>query len=254
MRPVRILGRGLWAPGFRDWPAFAQGARDGSVDSPACDLVPSRKRRGTSLMTRMAVEVGAQAVAEAGVPASEVAIVFGSHHGEIQIAIDQLAMMHEHDGLLSPARFKNSVHNTGAGVFSIATDNRGFATAIAAGFDTLAMTLLEAIVLLEHGVAETALVVLSEESVPEPFKGAAPHLPLAAGIVLGRAGPGACLGTLSLPRQDAAVGFAIDEAFRGNGAAALIPLFRQIDERRASSIPLSLEGGAPFCSDLDFGP
>ena len=52
------------------------------------------------------------------------ALVFGSCHGEMEIAVAQMEMFQEDKGLLSPARFKNSVHNTGAGMFSIAMINK----------------------------------------------------------------------------------------------------------------------------------
>jgi len=208
--------------------------------------------RGTSMVTRMSVEVATQAVRESGVDASTVGIVFGSHHGEVQIAIDQMQMMREHDGLLSPARFKNSVHNTGAGLFSLSTENRGFATAIAAGFDTVAMTLLEAGLLLVLGEAEAAVVAVAEEPVPAPFDRFAPHRACAAGFLLARTPGTRPLASLSLPRRDPAVGFAPDPAGDGNVVTAAVGLIDAVEARRPGGVPLSLVGGEPWCVDLDF--
>ena len=91
--------------------------------------------------------------------------VFGSAYGEILIAFEQLDMI-EREGVPSPARFKNSVHNTASGHVSIATGNTGFTTALAAGPATFAMCLLEAWVWLEtHG--GSVIVSVADEPLPD---------------------------------------------------------------------------------------
>lgn len=249
---VFLRGRGFWMPGVPDLDARRAGRVDPSIVQPRCEIVPSRTGRGTSLMTRASVEVATQALRESGVEPAHVAIVFGSHHGEVQIAVDQMQMMREHDGLLSPARFKNSVHNTGAGLFSLATDNRGFATAIAAGFDTVAMTLLEASLLLAVGEAEAAVVALAEEPVPAPFDSFAPHGALGVGLVIARDPGPRPLASLTLPFRDPDLGFAPDPAGDGNVVTAACGLLDAVEARRGGRLPLSLAGGEPWCLDLDF--
>ena len=163
-----VRGAGLWAPTFAGAKSFVEGASRPPADAPKLGFVPSRMRRATSLMCRAAVEAVVRAANHAGLPVSEVATVFGSAHGEIQIAVEQMHMMHDGDGKISPARFKNSVHNTAAGLFSIAAKNVGFTTAIAAGSETFPMSLLEASMLLKAGEHSSAIVVVSEEHLPEP--------------------------------------------------------------------------------------
>jgi len=250
--PLYVVGRGFWMPGVPHLGARREGRVDPAVEQPACDLVPSRMGRGTSLVTRMSVEVATQAVREASVDASTLAIVFGSHHGEVQIAVDQMQMMREHDGLLSPARFKNSVHNTGAGLFSLSTDARGFATAIAAGYDTVPMTLLEAALLLSLGEAEAAVIALAEEPVPAPFDAFAPHAARAVGLVVSRTPGERPLAAIGLPRRDPVVGFAEDPEGTGNVIGAATGLLDAVEARRPGPVPLSLPGGEPWCVDLDF--
>jgi len=155
VKPVHVIGRGFFTPTFPTLAAFRAGTPDPEATRPAVDFVPSRNKRGCSVLTLAAAEVAHQACVEAGVSASEPALVFGSCHGEMEIAVAQMEMFQQDKGLLSPARFKNSVHNTGAGMFSIAMDNRGYATAIAGGHDTVALSLLEAMLLLG-----TAFVIL----------------------------------------------------------------------------------------------
>jgi hypothetical protein len=155
---VHVLGRGFFTPSFPNLAAFRAGVPDAEAQRPAVDFVQSRNKRGCSILTLAAAEVAHQACLDAGLSPAQPALVFGSCHGEMEIAVAQMEMFQEDKGLLSPARFKNSVHNTGAGMFSIAMDNRGYATAIAGGHDTVALSLLEAILLLQHDRYETAVV------------------------------------------------------------------------------------------------
>jgi hypothetical protein len=93
-------------------------------------------------------------------------------------------MLNEHragEGLPSPTRFHNAVHNGPAAYVSIATANRGFSTAIAAGRETPSAALVEAAALLaERGGA--VMVVLADEPPPEPF--GAGHVYPAAAVAL----------------------------------------------------------------------
>ena len=163
---LHVRGIGFWATGFPDMTAFQAAKPDPDVVKPACSIAKSRLMRGTSLLTRMVVEAAAQAGEDARIDMREAAVVFGSAFGETQIAIDQLSMMRTGDGIVSPARFKNSVHNTGAGVFSIATSNRNFVSALAGGWETTASVLLEAAGLLQDQY-EHVVVAVADEPIPE---------------------------------------------------------------------------------------
>jgi len=169
VKSLFVKGVGLWAPGYPDAKAWLAGTASEDVVKPPVDLAPSRMKRATSINTLGAVEAVTQAGRDAGWDLSTPATVFGSAHGEIQIAVDQMEMMHDGDGKISPARFKNSVHNTAAGLFSIAAKNKGFTTAIAAGPNTFAMSLFEAGVVVLSGRASRAIVCVSEEPLPEPI-------------------------------------------------------------------------------------
>ncbi|MDH5493473.1 MAG: beta-ketoacyl synthase chain length factor [Myxococcales bacterium] len=185
---VAVIGTSLWTPGVLDSGAADLRALHGAdtnaeLSSPPIAMASSRQLRGTSLLTRMQVHVAESACARAGADPAAVAAVFGSAYGEIDIALLQLRMMCEGDGIVSPARFKNSVHNTGSGVFSIAAGNQGFATAIAGGAHTVGDCLLEAFGLLADGLGPVALA-LAEESLPAPLATFRAYAPLAVGLVL----------------------------------------------------------------------
>ncbi|MCA9531024.1 MAG: beta-ketoacyl synthase chain length factor [Myxococcales bacterium] len=258
MRPVYIAGTGLWPDAGPS--AAAEAVAGAAEPRPPCELVPSRAKRGTSLLTQMMVEVATRTARAAGFDLGTAATVFGSSHGEMEIAVDQMVMMKDGKGLLSPARFKNSVHNTGAGLFTIGAGNQGFTTAIAAGQDTAAMALLEGWLLLDRGEADEVIVTVADEALPEPLRAFAPHAPLAVGVALCTAPPSPDAPRIARLRCDPAAGVVRDARFAGNPAAGLLALVDAVEacgsaapgalRQEPRTVPLSLDGGEPWCVDL----
>ncbi|MBV1862744.1 MAG: beta-ketoacyl synthase chain length factor [Nannocystaceae bacterium] len=174
-------------PGRRGVDALVEArAPDPDQMEPDVSTFPSRLMRGTSPTTRMIVATARDAMVELEGPVG--ATVVGSAFGEISIAIRQLEMMLTGDGKVSPALFKNSVHNTAAGVLSVADANMAPSTAIAAGELSVAYALLEGVLQLEDGVP-TVVVAVGDERLPEPLsqRGDWPHF--AAAWVLSSAPP-----------------------------------------------------------------
>ncbi len=238
--PIYLRGHALWTPGFNSLAALLAGEENTELKRPPIALVESRMKRATSLMTRMAVECVAGALTDANIPLSEAATLFGSTHGEIQIAVDQMVMMRDGEGQISPARFKNSVHNTAAGLFSIAAKNRGFTTAIAAGADTFAMTLLEGLALLQTGEAHHAVVSICDEALPDPIHPYAPHGPAAIALALSTEGEAGTHLTLSLEAQSEPVlsPGPVHPRFEGHSAAGAFRLLLAAKERRVGEVAL----------------
>jgi hypothetical protein len=206
-----VLGQAAWMPGRPDVEAVVEDrtpATEGpGAQAPDVRGYPSRLLRGTSMVTRMCAAVAQRALVGAGADPRTIPAVFGSQHeaahadaplstiamfgsayGEVCIAIEQLEMMVTGDGQISPALFKNSVHNTGAGVFSIAHENHTMSTSLAAGPLTLAYTLLEGLGVLDDG-APHVLVVVGDEALPAPLSTRVQWAPFAAAWVLGREPP-----------------------------------------------------------------
>ena len=98
-------------------------------------------------------------------PLSRLRVVVGSAFGELTTLVEMLEER-ERDGLLSPLRFQNSVHNSAAGQLSIASKNKAPAMSMAAGNDTVAMVLLEAMTLLALG-GDEVLAIVADEPLPE---------------------------------------------------------------------------------------
>lgn len=158
-----VMGVGIWMPGFPDARAFREGVRRPDGEAPPARL-PARLRRRTSLLIRMVAEVAAQAAEQAGVSLGAIPVVVGSAYGELTTTME---MLHElaTERLVSPFRFHNSVHNTASAYLSIAHENRSPATSVAAGNDTAAMVLLEAMTLLAERGGDV-LVVIADEPLP----------------------------------------------------------------------------------------
>ena len=250
MRSVWVTGVGLWAPGFPTAEAWLARHEDPSVVRPTCDILNPRIGRYCSLVTRMAIETFTQAGRRARADLSEVASVFGSAYGEIRIAFEQLEMIRL-EGVPSPARFKNSVHNTASGHVSIATGNTGFSTALAAGQATFAMSLLESWVWLEtHGGEVIACV--ADESPPEYLTAAAPYQPLGVAFALCSEPGATALGRLSAIRRGEGHGGAdrIPERWAGNPCAAALLLVEAILHERSGIVPLE-PGKKAWCADLE---
>ncbi|MCA9583099.1 MAG: beta-ketoacyl synthase chain length factor, partial [Myxococcales bacterium] len=173
-----------------------------------------------------------------------VATVFGSTHGEIQIAVEQMQMMHEGDGKISPARFKNSVHNTGAGIYSIATRNKGFTTSIAGGWETFANSLLEAQALLTAG-HERVIVAVADEPIPVAMDANFHFDGLGAALVLEREPDDAkVLGTLDDLRisEEPAPTPNLPDMIRRNPVGPGAGLVRAIKNREKGRIALTYRG------------
>lgn len=183
MKPVYAGGMGLWTPGYPGIDAWLARAPDPAATVPGAAILPPTLRRRSSLLSRAAADVLAQAARTGGADLAAVPTVWASAYAEIETAIAMLDMMREPDGLPSPTRFHNSVHNTAAGTASIACGNRGFSTSLAAGPDTVAMGLLEAMALLEERGGEVVLV-LFDEPPPAPFAPAQAWPAMAAALHL----------------------------------------------------------------------
>jgi hypothetical protein len=101
-------------------------------------------------------------------PVSKVPALFCSRHGEVQRSVELLEQLAK-DEPLSPMAFSLSVHNAAAALYSITQGNTAPMSAVAAGRDSLPMTLLEAAALLAAG-EPSVLVVAYDGALPDTFK------------------------------------------------------------------------------------
>ena len=240
MKPAWVTGKGLWAPGYPDAAAWSSAPPDPLATHPAASLLPARLGRRASLLTRMAAEVLQQAGAGASVPT-----VYATGYGETETLVAILDSVYT-DGTCSPARFHHSVHNTAAGLLSIATGNRAFSTTLSAGAETVAMALLEALAFLQQRGGEV-VAVFADETPPAPF-GREGFAPAAAALRLSALPvPGAT--QISLRRSERADGLPQRAAFSTNPIAPALALVEALHLGRRGSFALpggwALEAGAP---------
>ena len=261
---LELRGVGLWTPGFADAVAWSSRHVQGDTSAPAAgaeapraELLPPMLRRRTSLLTRMAAEVAAQAIAAAGLDRGRVTVIYGSVYGEIRTTIDLLEALLDPAGPLSPTKFHNSVHNTAAGYVSIATQNRGGNAAITAGRSTLAMGLLECAGLVAAGQGP-ALLVIAEESLPEPLAAGRRYGPLAAAFAVDAPGSGnMSLRTCRLRQGERAAAAAVaplPEGLRANPCAAALGLVEAALRAEASCVALEPQRERGWLIELDEQP
>jgi hypothetical protein len=245
--PLHVAGVGLWTPGFADAAAWLTGAPDPAAISAGASLLPPALRRRATPLARMVAEVAAQAAAQASLDLGRAPLVLGSAYGEIGAAVAVLEERWQGEGLPSPTRFHNSVHNGPAAYVSIATGNRGFSTALAAGPETPAAALLEAAALLsERGGA--LLVVLADEPPPAPFARAHPFPPAAAALVLSAEPGPTTLARLSGPRRGA--GLPASARWRDHPCAGGLSLAAAVAGEASGAMALGPAGPRAWAVDV----
>ncbi len=155
-----------WAPGIeteelqRAWCDAPTPLRDG--DAPPLDFLPAMLRRRCNRLSRVMLEVAHRCCSEEQL--GQVRCVFASRYGALGETVALLESLARREPL-SPTRFSHSVHNTQAGLFSVAAKNRHAATALAAGRETFAAGFLDAVALL-HRCGAPVLFVMGEEPLP----------------------------------------------------------------------------------------
>ncbi|MET0341702.1 MAG: beta-ketoacyl synthase chain length factor [Polyangiales bacterium] len=217
-------------------------------------LLERTLRRGLSDVTRLFMHAAHLALDSAKLTPSDVQVIFASAFGEIAAAEALLAEAHDADGS-SPARFRHSVHNTATGLLSISAKSRVPCTALAAGWDTVAMALLEASALLaapQPGDPERVLVVFSEEKVPHTLASEHDHPALAAAFVLARGDHPAALGMLTrlrrAPAREADLGPPGEPL--GHPLAPAVTLSEALSQHRSGTLRVG-DGDDPWCVDVD---
>lgn len=175
-----------WAPGvagpeaWRAW--LPAGACPDPQAQPDVSYLPSLLRRRLDRGGRMALST-AWPCAEG---LDSVQSVFASRHGALDRTLELLIHLASRE-VLSPTTFSLSVHNSAVGLFSIARRDRGAATAMAAGSDSLTLALLEGANLITEGAAHV-LVCYSDDLTPAPYSDFgvedASHRPFAVSLLL----------------------------------------------------------------------
>jgi hypothetical protein len=249
---IFVDGIGLCAPGLPDWTAGApilagvtpyQAAPVALIPSPL--LQPAERRRMTDTV-KLALAVGSEAVANAGLEAADLPSVFTSSGGDGVTINAILEILASDQREVSPTRFHNSVHNAPSGYWSIATRSRESSTSLCVYDYSFGAGLVEAATL---AVSAGRPVLLVAYDVPYPT---VLHTvrPLAdifgTALVLSPDRSAASLAQLTLSfdpgdgaetRMPAA---ALEHLRLGNPAARALPLLAAIADRAPRDIAIRM--------------
>jgi len=168
-RGLEIEEWAFWSPESAtpvEWLAHWRrpGARSAVARIPD-EAIPSAHRRRMSSLSKLAV----QSALEVSRRAQPDFMVFGSQHGEL-VRTQELLRNIVAGEELSPAAFSQSVHNTGAGLYSIVAQTRVPATSLASGASTFAYGWIEAEGYLLENPTRRALLVCCEDPLPDVYR------------------------------------------------------------------------------------
>src|SRR3569833_1527383 len=182
---ANIEGIGLLGPGVdgRNAVAVLTG-RSPYVRQPTIvpipEGLPPAERRRLGLVVKLALNVGLQAISNAGVVADSLPAVFASSGGDGQNCHEICQGLANDERLISPTRFHNSVHNAAAGYWSIATRSRAASNALCAFDWSFGAGLLEA--MTQVVVGQTRVLLFAYDApYPQPLFAKRP-IPEAFGV------------------------------------------------------------------------
>ncbi len=203
-----IEGIGLLGPGLANWPD-SQKIFTGHLPYqpqktvlPAPALLPAAERRRSGALVKLTLAVGLEAIQAAGLDAAALPAVFSSSGGDGENCHAICEMLASSDRQISPTRFHNSVHNTAAGYWGIATGAMTSSSVLCAFDASLGAGMLEA--LTQVVVDDTRIILLAcDTPYPEPLLKARP-IPDAFGIAL-------VLSPMKTPRTLAEISVALSD-------------------------------------------
>ena len=171
---VGVYGIGAIGPGFSSWPDLKDRLTANSLDLrdktqlPNLDILPPAERRRASPIIKAGICAGLEACLDAGMSPTDLQTIFTSSGGDGANCIAICEQLATDDPLISPTRFHNSVHNTVAGYWGIATGCMKPSQAISAEDGSFAAGLLEAATQTVASGMPT-LLVSYDMSYPEPL-------------------------------------------------------------------------------------
>lgn len=245
---IYIAGLGVLGPGAPDAAAFRKRLIDpgaqvsAEVRDPRVQGLASNEARRCPSTVRYALDVGQQAMAEAGWDPSQTATVFSSGSGDLEISDKNCRTLAQSPRTLSPTLFHNSVHNAAAGYWGIAHGSRAATTSLSGYDESFAVGLLEALMIASTG--QNCLLIAYDIPAPPALAPARSILaPFAVAVALTKDQPFAPLARIDWVWQP--VKEACDEpplprdleALRdGNPAARSLSLLAALARRNVGSL------------------
>jgi hypothetical protein len=255
---------GVLGPGLADW-ASTRAVLCGEAPHiaartvlPPPAVLPPAERRRAGRVIKLALAVGAEAVAGAAdtsIDARALPTVFTSSGGDGDNCHEICVALASRERLISPTRFHNSVHNAAAGYWSIAYGCTDASTSLCAGDASFGAGLLEA--LSQLACSDRPVLLLAYDAdYPEPLHSRRP-IPDAFGVALLLV-PAAA--TTDLPRVQltltdapaATMDSAALEAMRSAiPAARSLPLLERLALRRDGAVILDYLHGTRLALEVE---
>jgi hypothetical protein len=204
-------------------------------------ILPPMVRRRTSQATRAAISAAVCACANLQEGQTQPAI-FVSAIGEMQVTDKLCRSIAQQDYPLSPTLFHNSVHNTAAGYWSIATGSTTSMQAMGALGDSFALGMLEAWCQLQT-VSDRVLLVIYDESVPEELLPDYAWTTYACALLLDRHSPNRPRISRPIQATNAAPSTTSSSFSSQNPAMATLPLFRALAQPKSGQQQILLSTG-----------
>jgi hypothetical protein len=266
MTALGIHGIGVCATGLPDW-ALTQSVLSGDA---ACGIEPLGKldipdlpvteRRRVNATSRLAIHAALQAVAHLTAEArARLPSIFASADGDGAILANTIDALAQQPVTMSPTLFHNSVFNAPAGYWTIASGANGPSITVSAGTATFAAGMIEAgVEVVSSG--GPVLYIAFDMPFPESLRsfGVAGEA-FACALLLGPEAPTASAwGRIEHWERPAsraspsAVPEALAARFRGNAAAAALPLLTAIATRTPTVIAVPYHDGD--CLELSYTP
>ena len=267
MMQVRVAGIGVLGPGLQGWAKSAPILRGETPYAAeplvlsAPEILSGRERRRSSPTVRLALNAAHEAVDQAGIPAPDLAAVFGSSNGSGLEIHQILEALTKPEMPVSPTQFHNSVHNSAVGYWCIATSSHQPTTSIAAHDYTVPASILKA---AAQSVTENRPVLLTvfDCPFPAPLDGKR-HVvaPVAVALVLTPAAVPGARAMMSLSwRAGAGRGgdtrprvSALSDLWTGNPVGRALPLLEALALGQPATIRLRYPANCRRCETL-LGP
>ncbi|MGR5184143.1 beta-ketoacyl synthase chain length factor [Photobacterium damselae] len=152
---------------WKEWASTTQWPKDSHFI--VADIPPMMRRR-MSQLSKLAVQTAIELLKQHNVDY----LVFSSRHGELHRSTSLIENI-INDDEASPMAFSQSVHNTAAGLATIATKCPIPLTSIAASDNTFQSALIEAWLFLNEHPDKKVLLVDFDEPLPEPYSAFEEH-------------------------------------------------------------------------------
>jgi len=148
-------------PGWELWSKNGQWPENGDIE---VNLIPSMMRRRMSQLSKLAVQTALKLMQDQSIDY----LVFSSRHGELHRSVALVKEIIQGEDA-SPMNFSQSVHNTAAGLSTIATKRPIPVTSLAAGENTFHSALTEAWIYLEQYPDKKVLLVDFDQPLPDDY-------------------------------------------------------------------------------------